>query len=166
MNAWGIAANVLLWPAIHIVIARLTLHIPLKHFRAGATSHPHKFWRQETRFYRQGLAIHRWKSALPDGAPWLGGFSKKRLESRDRQYLITFVEEARRAELAHWLMLACFPIFFLWNPPWADAVMAAYAIAANLPCILAQRYNRLVLLNLVQRKRARVLPSRPFPKSC
>ena len=32
--------------------------------------------------------------------------------------------------------------FFLWNPCWADLVMVAYALAANLPCILAQRYNR------------------------
>ncbi|MCF7734052.1 MAG: hypothetical protein K9N23_20380 [Akkermansiaceae bacterium] len=38
-----------------------------------------------------------------------------------------------------------------WNSWWADAVMAAYAIAANLPCILAQRYNRLRLRRLLAR---------------
>jgi len=34
--------------------------------------------------------------------------------------------------------------------------MAVYALAANLPCILAQRYNRLVL-NRIGRARCRAL---------
>lgn len=38
--------------------------------------------------------------------------------------------------------LAFVPLFFLWNPWWADLVIVAYAIAANVPCIVAQRYNR------------------------
>jgi glycosyl-4,4'-diaponeurosporenoate acyltransferase len=40
-------------------------------------------------------------------------------------------------------MLASLPIFFVWNPPWACWLMTVYALGANLPCILAQRYNRL-----------------------
>lgn len=155
MNPWVIAANILGWPIIHLVVASVILRIPLARFRSSASAIPHRLRKIETRFYRRWLAIHRWKMLLPDGAPWLGGFSKKRLEKRDSQYLITFIEEARRAELAHWLMLSFFPIFFLWNPVWADGVMATYAVAANLPCILAQRYNRLVLADLVHRRRLR-----------
>jgi glycosyl-4,4'-diaponeurosporenoate acyltransferase len=29
-------------------------------------------------------------------------------------------------------MLACLPVFFVWNPPWACWTMTVYAIAANL----------------------------------
>ena len=52
-------------------------------------------------------------------------------------------------------MLACLPLFFLWNPPWACAVMAFYAIAANMPCIAVQRYNRLVLARFRTRSNPR-----------
>ena len=34
------------------------------------------------------------------------------------------------------------PLFMAWNPWWADLVMIAYALIANLPCILVQRFNR------------------------
>ena len=68
-------------------------------------------------------------------------------------YLAQFLLETRRAEWAHWCMLGCLPIFFLWNPPWACLVMTAYALAANLPCILAQRYNRIVLDRVVRTRR-------------
>ncbi len=71
-------------------------------------------------------------------------------------YLEQFLRETRRAEVAHWLMLLCVPLFFLWNPPWARLVMVAYALAANLPCILAQRYNRIVLYRVVRARRRAV----------
>jgi len=45
------------------------------------------------------------------------------------------------------------PIFFLWNPWWADLIIVIYAVAANVPCILAQRYNRLRFHRLLARKR-------------
>lgn len=151
MNTPVLIANVVGWPVIHIGIARATLNIPLRRFSSGRLVAPGRFARHEMCFYRRWLWIQRWKSSLPDGAPWLGGFTKKRLAQRDRQYLFLFLLETRRAEFAHWCMLCCLPIFFLWNPPWACGVMTAYAIAANLPCILAQRYNRLVLASLLHR---------------
>jgi glycosyl-4,4'-diaponeurosporenoate acyltransferase len=109
--------------------------------------------------YRDWMGVRRWKSRLPDGAPWLGGFAKKRLFARDTEYLRHFVLETRRAEVAHWCMLGCLPVFFLWNPPWACGVMSAYAVAANLPCILTQRYNRLALHRVAQSRRRRFAQS-------
>jgi glycosyl-4,4'-diaponeurosporenoate acyltransferase len=53
-------------------------------------------------------------------------------------------------------MFCCLPLFFLWNPPWACLVMTTYALAANLPCILAQRYNR-IAVNRALRSRQRAL---------
>ena len=49
-------------------------------------------------------------------------------------------------------MLGCLPIFFIWNPPWARWVMTVYALAANLPCILVQRYNRFTLNRIARIK--------------
>ena len=56
------------------------------------------------------------------------------------------------ANSATGVALGCAPVFFLWNPWWADLVMVAYALAANLPCILAQRYNRLRFQRLLARR--------------
>lgn len=151
MTALIWTANILGWPLIHILIARLTLRLPLERFAGNHRLYASHAWEQDGRFYRKWLAIRRWKALLPDGAPWLGGFSKKRLASRDASYMRTFILETRRAEFAHWCMLFCFPIFFLWNPPWACWVMTGYAICANAPCIVAQRYNRLVLTKVLRR---------------
>jgi len=149
MRTFVVAANVLGWPLIHLVIAKITIRLPLASF--GRDRFPYAAWRweREGQFYRKWLAIRRWKSLLPDGAPWLGGFAKKRLARRDRHYLNEFIQETRRAEFAHWCMLFSFPVFFVWNPPWACWVMAGYAVIANGPCIIAQRYNRQILVKLL-----------------
>ena len=35
---------------------------------------------------------------------------------------------------------------------WADLIMVVYAVSANLPCILAQRYNRARIQRLLARR--------------
>jgi glycosyl-4,4'-diaponeurosporenoate acyltransferase len=143
-------ANLLGWPAIHMVTAWIVHRLPISRFSHDTVVYKARAWEKEGQFYRQRFAIQRWKSMLPDGAPWVGGFSKKSIIRRDRLYLNTFLFETRRAECAHWCMLLCAPVFYLWNPLWADGVMAAYAIGANLPCILVQRYNRLILARMLR----------------
>ena len=142
------AANIAGWPVIHLTIAAIVMRIPQERFAQDGPLYRQRGWEQGGRFYIKWLRVRRWKSMLPDGAPWLGGFTKKRLASTDEGYLGKFIVETRRAEFAHWWMMACCPVFFLWNPMWACWVMVAYAIASNLPCIVAQRYNRLVLTRI------------------
>jgi glycosyl-4,4'-diaponeurosporenoate acyltransferase len=149
MNGLVLAANVLGWPAIHIVVARCALSIPLQRFESKDFAKTGKDGEGEIRFYRKWLAIQRWKSWLPDGAPWLGGFAKKAFVGRGRGYVTRFIAETRRAEIAHWCMFCCLPVFFLWNPLWAKWVMAIYAAGVNLPCIVVQRYNRVVLRRIL-----------------
>lgn len=151
MKIWLIIlANVALWPILHLAIARLVLSLPLARFTAKNPLAPASR-RREARLYRNLFQVHRWKSSLPDGAPWLGGFSKKRFTGRDPHYVSVFLAETRRAEFAHWCMFLCCPVFFLWNPPWACAVMVLYAVASNAPCIVAQRSNRISLARLLTR---------------
>jgi glycosyl-4,4'-diaponeurosporenoate acyltransferase len=150
------AANLLGWPLIHLAVAFVALRLPPHFFaRDGWLTAPRR-WEIGGRLYRDWMAIRKWKSLLPDGAPWLGGFAKKKVNGRGLSYLAQFLLETRRAEWAHWCMLGCLPVFFLWNPPWACTVMTGYALAANLPCIVVQRYNRIVL-HRVTRTRRRAL---------
>jgi glycosyl-4,4'-diaponeurosporenoate acyltransferase len=138
-------ANILGWPLIHLVIGFVSLRISSRYFLCDNWLTAPRSWERNGLLYRDHLAIRKWKSLLPDAAPWLGGAAKRKLCAHNHALLTQFILETRRAELAHWCMLTCLPIFFLWNPPWARWVMAIYAVAANLPCILVQRYNRLSL---------------------
>ncbi len=145
--------NILGWPVLHLIIGFTSVRLPSELFvRDNWLTSPHR-WEADGRLYRNLFAIQKWKSLLPDGAPWFGGFAKDRLSSRDPVYLAQFILETRRAEIAHWCMIAVLPVFFLWNPPWACWVMTAYAFAANLPCILAQRYNRIALNRVARHRR-------------
>lgn len=119
---------------------------------------------REIDFYRM-LGIRRWKRLLPDGAPWVGGsFSKARLAQRDEAYLRRFAAESYRGELAHLFMIACMPIVFVWNPLRTWPVFCLYALAANLPCILTQRYNRAMLLRILEKKNVALSDS--LPRGC
>ncbi len=142
---WIIALNVLGWPVIHLSIAWMFLQLQ-----------PHRVRRLpcfptlglELTVYEHLLAIRRWKHLLPDGAAWLGhGAAKSRLNHRDPAWRARLLLECRRGEAAHWAMLLAAPVFCLWNPPWAMAIMVVYGLLANLPCIVTQRYNRIRLTN-------------------
>jgi glycosyl-4,4'-diaponeurosporenoate acyltransferase len=163
MNALVWTANVLGFPFIHLVVGSTMLHLPAELFAQDSWLTREYRWERGGKLYRSVFGIHCWKTLLPDGAPWLGGVAKKRITSRSPQYLQSFVVETRRSELAHWCMLLCTPVFFLWNPQWACFVMASYGVAANLACILAQRANRIQLQRLLirDRKYKRAGPAKP-----
>ena len=144
MKALVWAANVLAWPAIQLTIARTMLGQPMGHFMQESVLTRHRAWERDGSFYRRVFAVQRWKGLLPDGAAWLGS-SPKRIHGFGAEERKLLLAETRRGERAHWYMLFCTPAFFLWNPPWACAVMAGYAVLANFPCIVAQRYNRIRL---------------------
>lgn len=145
---WVIVLNVAGWPVIQLGLAWLFTQMPAHWFGSGAGG----VGKGRGRFYETVFQIKRWKDRLPDAARWFGGgFAKGNLAAKDRAYLRRFIQETWRGELCHWAALAFAPIFFLWNPLWADLVMASYAVAANLPCILAQRYNRIRLRRVLAR---------------
>jgi glycosyl-4,4'-diaponeurosporenoate acyltransferase len=111
-----------------------------RHFEAGG------------RWYRRRLQVHRWKDRVPEaGGLFPGGVSKRELPSHDPAGLELFVRETRRAELAHWWAMFCGPVFVLWNPPLAAALLVAYGVAVNLPFVVIQRYNRLRTQSLIHR---------------
>lgn len=146
--AWIIALNAGGWVAIQMGLAWAFTRMPVRWFHPG-TGLP---WEREGRVYERVFRIKSWKDRLPDAARWFaGGFAKGTLAEADREYLARFLRETWRGELCHWAAIACAPVFFLWNPWWGDLIITAYALAANLPCILVQRYNRARLQRLLQR---------------
>ena len=80
-----------------------------------------------------------------------GGISKRQLPAHDPAGLEVFVRETRRAELAHWWAMACGPLFVLWNPPLASALLVGYGVLVNLPFIVIQRYNRARIRSVAER---------------
>ena len=136
---WVVTLNVLGWPVIQLTLAWLWTRVPADCFKPPS---PMGF-EGRGRFYQRAFRIRTWKDRLPDGASWLGGgFAKASLQERSPEYIRRFMRETWRGELCHWSALAFVPVFFLWNPWWAGGIMIAYALIANLPCILVQRYNR------------------------
>ena len=136
---WIVALNVGGWLIIQLGLAWAFLKLPTEWFNPGEV----QTWERDGHFYETVLLIKRWKDRLPDAAGWFrGGFKKSRLAGIEPDYLRRFIRETWRGELCHWLAIACAPLFFLWNPWWGDFIIASYAAAANLPCILTQRYNR------------------------
>lgn len=151
-GVWLILLNAVVWVALHLGVAYLCCRIPIHRL-------DHRLWLFRTRDWEQGgsayqtvLRIRKWKSLLPSGGPTLGAdFSLAHVESHDRAYLQRWVTESCRAEITHWLVIVPVALFVLWNPPVGVAANVVYAVAANVPCILAQRYNRPRVLAILDR---------------
>lgn len=139
----ALTVDVTIWVALGVTVGYLHHRLPatslasdgpvtsLRRFEAGGT------------WYHRRLRIRWWKDRLPEaGAIFSGGLSKRRLPGSDRAGLARFVRETRRAERVHWWLLAATPLFILWNRPVLAAAMVAYGVAANVPFIAVQRFNR------------------------
>ncbi|WP_424765494.1 glycosyl-4,4'-diaponeurosporenoate acyltransferase [Paenibacillus sp. sgz302251] len=136
-----------------ILISLLFIRLPDRYFTQDGGMTKLLAFERSGKWYERTLAIHRWKNRLPDGGAWLkGGFHKKRLSTRDNSYMKQFELETRRGEWAHWCMLLVTPIFMLWNEGWSAFIVLVYALAANLPCIFVQRYNRARFIRLMFRR--------------
>ncbi len=149
-----VAVNIAAWLAVHLGAAWLGTRMPRRWFGPGQWLYLPRRWERGGRFYRRGLRMNEWKRHLPDGAAlFRGGFRKKRLTSAEPAYLEAFVRETCRGEAVHWAVFACSPLFFLWNPWWAGLLMVGYGAAANLPCIVTQRFNRFRMVEILARRK-------------
>lgn len=150
--ALTVTLDILVWLVLHMGISYLVTRAPAPLFRPSWWLFKPRRWEREGRLYEVLFLVRRWKAFLPDGAAFFrGGFRKRELARRDRDYLRQFVRETCRAELAHWATMLCGPGFLLWNRWEVGVGLIGYGIAANLPCIITQRYNRLRLTAVLDR---------------
>lgn len=165
-EGWAVVVDCLAWTALSVVIGFGASRLPLRSIDHDTALTRLRPWEADGRWYEHHLAVRRWKDRLPEAGAVFGGRSKRHLPSRATADLERFAAETRRAELTHWALLCCGPLFFAWNPWWLGLVMVAFAVAFNLPFIVIQRYNRARLGRLLGRRRrfaerssAVVLPS-------
>ena len=149
-----ILANILFWLVVQLGAAAVGTRLAPKRFNPRNPGFRERSWERGGRLYERVFRVRVWKDLLPDGAAWFrGGFPKATLRQADPAYVERFIRETCRGEAVHWAVVLCGPLSLLWNPPWAGGVMLFYGLAANLPCILIQRYNRLRLRRVRIRKR-------------
>jgi len=155
-NAVTVIVDFAAWFVLHMLVAFGATLLPRHLFHEKQWLYRTRPWEKDGALYRRLFKVTRWKDRLPDGASWFsGGFAKKHLRRSDPEYFDLFVKETCRGELAHWIVILLSPLFFLWNRWYAGIIMIVYALAANIPCIIVQRYNRPQLLRLLTRKRQR-----------
>lgn len=132
---------------IQVTIGYLIDQIPAEQFTFYKGFYKEKKF--EPMLYRI-LMVKKWKKYLPDGAAAKKkGFRKKHLRQMNKAYYKTFIQELCRAEFSHWLQLFVLIMVFI---PWSIfPYMVVYAIVVNVPCILAQRYNRPRFIQIYER---------------
>ena len=133
----------IVWPVMQILIAVIGNTFGDEHFDPNCFWLRPKKWERNGLIYKKVFKIHKWKHLLPDGAKvYKKGFQKKHIKNDDPVYLKAFIAETGRAETIHWVQIIPFWVFGLWSPPRVIGYMFCYAIVMNMPCIMAQRYNR------------------------
>jgi glycosyl-4,4'-diaponeurosporenoate acyltransferase len=140
---WTILSDFAAWFFFQTAAAVIALKIPDRHFAMDRGIYRTRRWEKDGKFWQEVFRVKKWKKLLPDGALIAGrGFVKKQLLSSEPANLEKFVLESRRAELTHDIAIPPSLLFFLWNPWPVGLFMVFYAVLANAPCLIAQRYNR------------------------
>lgn len=149
---WAILLSILLWPLLQYGAAWICHRLPDRVYRPDSWLFRSRSFEKGGRLYERLFRISRWKDLLPEGsiARKEERFSKKHLGDRREEGLRRYLLESARGELTHWLAIPCFLVFGLFIPPEAMGWMVLYALAANLPFILVQRYNRPRILRLLE----------------
>lgn len=144
-----VALDVAVWGGWSALVGYWAHRRPAEAFARDSWLYRIRSFERGGRLYER-IGIKRWKDRLPEaGALFTGGFSKRSVRTRDRAVLERFVVETRRAEWTHWTIMAVLPVFLLWNWWWVELLMLVYAVAANGPCLVVQRYNRARLTRLL-----------------
>lgn len=145
-----------LWGVFQTLAALICEKLPVTLFRYDNWLFQTRAFEDNGILYEKVFHIRLWKKYLPDGAAVKkSGYRKKYLRDFSSENLNKFLVESCRAELGHLLAIAPFWVFGLFLPPISLPIMLIYAITINLPCIIAQRYNRpriVKLLNNIEKR--------------
>ncbi|MGL4607321.1 MAG: hypothetical protein ACRCU3_07645 [Eubacteriaceae bacterium] len=152
MHLYIIISYFIVWPIIMFGSAYFFYKKPQTWFNPNSFVFKEKSWEKSGKFYEDVFFIKKWKGLLPDGAAlFKNGFKKRKMMSRSNEYFEKFILESCRAEATHLPPIFLSFLFALYNPPNIVAIMVVFGLVVNLPCILAQRYNRIRLTKLLNR---------------
>ncbi len=155
-EVWMVLLFAIAWFVFQTSAAIIATIIPDRFYNTDSFLFRLRSWEQNGRFYQKVFAIRRWKHLLPDGAAIVkSGFRKKHLTDYSEKGLEKFIVETCRAELTHILAILPFWAFGFFAPPYVIWLMLLYALLVNVPCIVAQRYNRPKLVKLLRARSAR-----------
>jgi glycosyl-4,4'-diaponeurosporenoate acyltransferase len=150
---WTVLIDIALWLIIHFGVSWACSRPRPEQFDPSAWWYRERACERHGRIYEILFNVKAWKGWLPDGAAlFRNGFRKKKLRDTGPEYVRLFIQETCRAELTHWISFAFAPLFFIWNLWWVGLIMIAYAVAANGPCIITQRYNRIRLASTLKNR--------------
>lgn len=145
--------NGIAWLVFHFAISAACFYIPLRFFMRDVPFFRMRAFERNGELWNTLFAVKSWKKHLMDGSKIVKkSYNKSHLHGIDSHNLAVFSAETKRAELTHWLLIVPAPLFFLWNPQWAAWINIVYALIANVPFIVTQRYNRGRLERLMKRR--------------
>ncbi|MEI8215946.1 MAG: hypothetical protein WCF96_02500 [Eubacteriales bacterium] len=143
----------ILWPVIQATITFICHKIDDRYFSYESWFFKPFTWEKNGDVYKRLLMVDKWKKFMPDGAAVVkGGFKMRHLDFSNYDNLKKFLVVSCRGEFAHWLSILPFWIFGFFTPPIVILYMLIYSLAANLPCIIVQRYNRPRVARLLQKQ--------------
>ncbi len=132
-----------LWPVYQFIGAFIALKMDKNQLDSNRSLYKTRNWEKDGYIYNHIFKVKKWKKYLPDGGGFLkNSFKKSKLENTSYENLQKYLIESCRAELTHWIAIIPFWTFGIFSPPRVIFYMFIYAIIANIPCIIVQRYNR------------------------
>lgn len=142
------------WFIFQLGAALLCLYLPDRFFNPDLALFRTHAFEDEGRLYERLFRVRSWKQLLPDGGKLAKkrGYSKRYIHDFSEENLNRFLLESCRAEASHWLAILPFWVFGFFVPPHAILLMLLYALVINMPCIIAQRYNRPRIQSLIEKK--------------
>jgi glycosyl-4,4'-diaponeurosporenoate acyltransferase len=147
-----VGLNVIVWFGWTVGVGWVAHRLPTDRFTRDSWLTRLRAVERDGRIYERRWYIKRWKDRLPEaGAFFAGGFSKRHARRHELERLLI---ETRRAETVHWVAMLLLPVCAIWNPPAAMVIVVVYALGANLPCVIVQRYNRARLTRIVSADRS------------
>lgn len=143
----------IVWPILQVTAALICTHLPDRFFDYTAFFYRTHHWEKDGENYQKWFRVRCWKKHLPDGGSLVkGGFEKKKLVSFSKNNLDKYLLESCRAEMIHWLSILPFWVFGFFTPNVVIFYMLLYALVINMPCIIAQRYNRPRIVRIIERR--------------
>ena len=144
--------NLLLMIFWHLIVLILSVYLSCSIFSPSRWLYRPRKWEAGGDFYKNVFKIKKWKDRLPQYVS-KNGFSKRSLKGKlSKEYIEKFITETCRAEWNHLMGCMYAVVSFLINPEPYSVIFAVLPVVLNLPFLVIQRYNRVRLCKLANRR--------------